>query len=118
MSTKRPTKRRHGSPDEIFDLLGKKRRRDLLTVLCSLSGSVTLFSLADNLSQDDTNHEGTIDEEVLVMLHHVDLPKLDDAGLITYNPSQQVVTLDSVGADLGAAIEQVESALDPMRDAL
>ncbi|KAB1198038.1 MULTISPECIES: hypothetical protein [Haloferax] len=118
MSTKRPSNRHDVSTDEIFDVLGEKRRRTLLTELCSHSDSITLFALADKLSQTDANHEETIDDEVLVTLHHVDLPKLDDAGLLTYDSSHQVVRFDSVTTDFGAALEDVELALDSIRDAL
>ncbi|WP_416840207.1 hypothetical protein [Haloferax sp. DFSO52] len=118
MNAKRPSKRRHTSTDEIFHLLGDRRRRTLLTEFGSTTDSITLFALADRLSQSETNHEGTLDTDILVTLHHVDLPKLDNAGLLTYDPSHQVVRFDSAAVDLGTALEDVESVLESMRNAL
>ncbi|KAB1187236.1 MULTISPECIES: hypothetical protein [Haloferax] len=118
MSTKGSPKSFHVSTDEVFELLGEKRRRDLLTVLCSQTSPVTLFALASELSRCDEDNDGLVDEEIVVMLHHVDLPKLDDADLLTYDNSLQLVMFDSLAAGVGSAVEEIESALRPVRDAI
>ncbi|MFC7203016.1 hypothetical protein ACFQJC_05790 [Haloferax namakaokahaiae] len=115
MSTKGSSERLPVALDELFDLLGQQRRRDLIAELSDRSSPVTLFSLAANLSE---SNDGIIDEEVMVTLHHIDLPELDSAGLLTYDPSQQLVTFDSTIEDVSDALEDVEDAIGSVRDSL
>ncbi|ELZ80878.1 hypothetical protein KU306_03985 [Haloferax larsenii] len=118
MSTIGSAERSPASTDELFDILGDHRRRAIIAELGSQTSPVTLFGLAGALSQRDPSHRGLVDEELVVVLHHVHLPKLDRAGLVEYDPSLQLVTFESSISDVGESVSDVESELDAMRDAL
>lgn len=82
-STKRP---RTGS----LDCLTVDRRRRLLRVLAERSSTVTVRTLAtevvasDRDGQTESIPEADV-ERVRLRLHHVDLPKLADAGLVAWD---------------------------------
>ncbi len=64
--------------DDIVEGLADQRRRDALVVLES-EGELSRDRLAEVLAARDA-------DELALQLHHVHLPKLDDAGLIDYDP--------------------------------
>lgn len=115
MSAKRPTRRHDPSPDGLFDVLGAKHRRDLLTVLCSQSGTVTLAELATELSKTTGRRERSLDGEMALRLHHVDLPKLESTGFLAYDSAERLVTFEP--AVIRDALADAESALGVMRGA-
>lgn len=100
------------STDEVFFLLGEQRRRDLLGILISSTSPVRVEDLAAQLSAvggapDDHRLEG-----ITTQLCHVDLPKLDDAGLVCYDSEHRVVAFESLAADTRAVIDSARDALD------
>lgn len=76
--------------DEILDGLADKRRRIALTALYRNEGPMDREDLAVEVTakvRDDTEAGDAPDasvEDVLRNLHHVDLPKLEAAGLVEY----------------------------------
>ncbi|MUV56314.1 hypothetical protein GJ632_01780 [Halogeometricum sp. CBA1124] len=70
----------------MFAALANERRRRVLEHF-EESGreTATLTELADHLSERQSDANGRSDEQIRLRLHHVDLPKLHEAGLITYD---------------------------------
>ena len=68
--------------DAFYRLLADRERRALLGVLLERSGPISMEDLrgrlADVIGEED--HAG-------IRLHHVHLPKLDEAGLVEYDPA-------------------------------
>jgi DNA-binding transcriptional ArsR family regulator len=78
----------------LFGLLANRRRRVTLSVL--EEGQTSVEALATSIAADelDKPRSRVTDEDrtrVEVALHHVHLPKLQDAGLLTYDSRQFVV---------------------------
>ncbi|WP_254536245.1 DUF7344 domain-containing protein [Halomarina litorea] len=73
--------------DDVYRLLADEQRRALLAVLLERDGEMTLDDLRSRLADrvSDERNAG-------IRLHHVHLPKLEDAGLLTYDPETHVVT--------------------------
>lgn len=88
-------------PDEHFDLLTDDRRRTLLSVLEDLQEertgpvTITVEELARAVSErerQESAHGLDEDERRLVLsLHHRHLPRLDDAGVVEYDPFDETV---------------------------
>ena len=95
------------SQDVAFDLLSSRLRRDVLRYLVQDVDVLELRSLADQLLVWDETGEDDI-EEICIALHHVHLPKLEDAGLITYDSNQRRIecqdAVDSVAPYLDFAV--------------
>lgn len=75
--------------------LDSERRRVLLTTLRDADGSMTRKDLArELLRSDDVDLEPSRDaiDDVIASLYHVDLPALDDADLIEYDPETSRAT--------------------------
>lgn len=80
----------------VSDILLTSHRNHVLRILQHQGTPMTLDSLANtsgcpipNLLESDLTVSATT--EAKTQLHHVHLPKLDDAGLITYDSDEQVV---------------------------
>lgn len=67
-------------------LLSSHRRQTLLTVLSDASTHVSLHTLVDAF--------GETEEDIGVSLHHIDLPKFDDVGLIRYDHDEHQVRVN------------------------
>ena len=74
------------STDVVLRLLADQRRRTVLRYLSACDGEVTLDDVVGALSTDDGD-EG----DLRVALHHHHLPRLADAGVVTYDASTNAV---------------------------
>lgn len=86
------------APDwsEVLANLADKRRRIMLTALYRNEGPMDRRELAAEVTekvQGDNDSEVVIDD-VLQESHHIHLPKLEAAGLITYDVSDHSVTYE------------------------
>ncbi|WP_232687500.1 helix-turn-helix domain-containing protein [Halobacterium zhouii] len=111
MTTKTPAELSHSSQTDdlaatdIFPLLADDRRRAILHYLCQHTGAVSLGELAEQLAVREDNPTYDHYERILTDLHHTQLPKLVDGGLVRYDVDQETVrALD--------AIESVRPYLD------
>ncbi len=79
------------SLDDIFKLLADAQCRQILTYLIqNADRPVPLEALLEELmSQTDRTTER---ERLLIRLHHLQLPKLVDYGMIEYNESLQLIS--------------------------
>lgn len=95
--------------DTIADLCKDKDRRIVLAVLADQQHSLTLDDLAKAIVEhnDAISAEETSDETVTRLktpLYHCHIPKLADAGLVSFDTSQELVEPE-------AGLEQIKPYL-------
>jgi hypothetical protein len=86
--------------NSILDALAHHRRRRTIRILQDADGTVSLAALTAEVARQERTakgHMGRPDlKRVKASLHHVHLPRLDDAGLVRYSydddPKQAVFT--------------------------
>lgn len=82
----------------IFTLLSNQRRRRVVTVLLERESPIALHELVTAVASWETDETEWADvsadltDEVAAALHHVHLPKLDEADLIDYDTETNAVT--------------------------
>lgn len=91
-------------PREHVELLAKERRRLALDVLSGRTTPVELGELALEVATQEAEPTSPLPEastEVKNHLHHIHLPKLEEAGLVDYDPELRTVepTEGVAGAD-------------------
>lgn len=92
-------------PNEIFRALASPRCRQLLALLHASDGAVPLEDAAPRLAAREFGTvAGDISdqtaEQVLVSLYHANAPKMDDAGLVDFDPDELTIAITDVGAQL------------------
>ncbi len=108
------------SSDELFNVLSDARRRTVLFHLRQ-HGVATVDELTDVIAEVSPDESEAIDREHLrTSLHHSQFPKLMDAGLLTYDPEQQIVESTSLHGKIGEWLDlavrhqiQFESVREP-----
>ena len=78
---------------ELYDLLSSDTRRQLLDVLADSTAPIGLLELAGAVTGREgvEGSDGDAVDSVVVGLHHNHLPRLEDAGLIQYDPESNRV---------------------------
>lgn len=95
------------SLDIAFDVLSDRRRRHILASLRDRGREIAISELAEDIAARDTGvfrgevpphanetrMEGAEDrvQELTASLYHVHIPKLEDAGIVEYDPDRDVV---------------------------
>jgi hypothetical protein len=80
--------------DATLDLLSNRRRRYVLYYLREQNGTVTLEELAEQVASWESDAGNRVDDErVLADLYHSQLPRLEEADTITFDPEENYVTL-------------------------
>lgn len=96
--------------NEMFDLLTHPHRRYILYYLTQESETADVDTLAASLAALDADHPGgagdTSRETIEMQLHHKHLPKLVDAGVITFARDEQSIALGGMEGH-GQFIDQV-----------
>lgn len=77
------------SESEYYRLLANDCRRQALAILQEVGPALTVEELAADIA-DESSPDHTSDV-VAIELHHVHLPMLDDAGVVTYDPLTRTV---------------------------
>ncbi|ELY93217.1 hypothetical protein C482_19646 [Natrialba chahannaoensis JCM 10990] len=82
--------------DSAFDLLASERRRQFLTVMMTHEEAITLPDVAEEVAVRETGEPVTelsaqCVANVYISLYHDHLPRLVDAGLITYDQERDLV---------------------------
>ncbi|WP_231188589.1 DUF7344 domain-containing protein [Haladaptatus sp. DYF46] len=87
------------SLDELLKLVADTQRRQILRYLiANAEQPVPLEALVEHLSTDtsgDTTSDttqATDQDRIVIQLHHLQLPKLADYGVIEYNSSLQLIS--------------------------
>lgn len=87
--------------NETFDILTHPHRRYALYYLTNESEAVDIDSLATAIAAregDDTvTGPNSVHKDIETALHHKHLPKLADAGIITYSSRTGSVSLRDIG---------------------
>jgi|AntRauMinimDraft_4_1070384.scaffolds.fasta_scaffold00185_4 hypothetical protein len=73
------------SDQERYRLLSDERRRHAADVLADRSSAMSLRELATAISARERGHGGESEHTLEVRLHHVHLPMMADAGVLTYD---------------------------------
>lgn len=106
--------------EALAALLARPRRRDVVSTVASHRRPLSLDELATALTASEYVSGTTASGETNRLpgtLHHVDLPKLDDVGLIEYDSDERTITRTSSLLTLVARTELADSeseAPDPM----
>lgn len=99
--------------DDVFEVLGNRRRRYVFHYLKQQSGPVSLAELTETVAAWETDH-GTVDQRrrnsVRTALRQRHLPMMDERGFLAYDPDQQTVALAHAGAQLNVAVTTVVPA--------
>lgn len=80
--------------EQLFDLLGNERRRSCLQCLAIVEGTITVQDLASQVAARVSGEECSPDDirdSVYISLCQNHLPKLDDAGVVDYDPAEKIV---------------------------
>lgn len=102
-----PNRRPDLEEDRLLDLLAERRRRQVLETLVDSSGQLSLDELARAVSDAD----GSDEHRTRIELHHTHLPKLAEAGVVSYDREALTAELETEPAQLAADIENVASSL-------
>lgn len=81
--------------DDVYACLAVGRRRHILARLDVESGPLPLSELATDLDAvaPETGETASARSSVSPLLHHVDLPRLDEVGLVSYDRDARSVAL-------------------------
>jgi len=100
------------SDHERYRLLADPRRRTVLAVVTAYSEATTATSLGelasdvDRLERSREKADATPREDLLVRLHHVHLPMLDEAGVVDYDSDAKRVVLHGPDVDTPLAVRE------------
>ncbi|MFC7020860.1 MULTISPECIES: DUF7344 domain-containing protein [Haloarcula] len=81
--------------DRIFRALASEERRTVLQTLFEGNGELAVEELATELGANDVT-DGDTHETVTASLHHTGLPTLADAGLVDWDPTERIVSLNAL----------------------
>lgn len=101
MGTELAESRRYGHIIEELSLFSSQRRRALLAVLNGTTTQISLSTISESLSDTEENIEA--------LLHHVDLPKFAEAGLIEYYSHRHVVEVNPPLSTVHDRLSELES---------
>jgi hypothetical protein len=89
---------------EIYRVLSNARRREALTALWAHPDRLTLRALSEQIAASETGEDPAPRahrESVYNTLHQTHLPKLDQLGLVQYDPVRKVVSARPAATHLG-----------------
>lgn len=82
-------------PEYVRDVLSDPQCRTIVSYVSAADGTVSLRELADHIADREEGSGPTRtsppSKKLLGKLHHVQLPKVDGAGLVEYAPGKQRV---------------------------
>jgi hypothetical protein len=102
------------STETALQLLTNQQRRQILRQLAETSGWTTVDQLKKDLGVTDSvtpEGNGSIEHRG-IELHHVHLPKLADANVITYDGSQGTVHRGQAFQDVFSLLEMIDQHRD------
>jgi DNA-binding HxlR family transcriptional regulator len=102
----------HPSADVVFDVLSSRWQRLALRNLLRSDGTLHVRELAERIAAAETDDRPEI-ERVFTRLHHIDLPKLEDAGLVTVEDRTVSATEAVTAVEPHLALIHPEEGLDP-----
>ena len=99
------------SQDQVFDLLSNSRRRFVLHYLKQAEGPVRLSELAAEIAaiENDISVDELTSQQrkrTYVSLYQTHIPKLQDAGAVSYDAETGMVDLASGAGEIGEYFQQ------------
>lgn len=95
------------SETDVFVLLAKRRRRQLLRILRESPTPLTTYELARRIGADEHEEPSKTDvKTVRIALHHHHLPRLDAADVVEYDRTGETVR---PGLNFDASVRVLES---------
>lgn len=108
------------SIDRMFDLLANQRRRQLLVALSKYTTPISLPRLADEITEEKY---GVPSEErpkerhrIYMSLYHTDVPKLENARVVSYSQSDDSVEWGENASKLLTYLDRLPSSELPSFD--
>ena len=98
---------------EIYRVLSNSRRRETLAVLWTRSDTVTLRELSETIAAAEYGEMPAprpLRESVYNALHQTHLPKLDELGLVSYDPIRKSVRSRPAANHLGRYMDVMTRA--------
>ncbi|MGQ4555195.1 DUF7344 domain-containing protein [Halobellus sp. GM3] len=95
---------------EIHDVLRNDRRRLVLERLRAGDGTESVSELAEHIGGIEAGESPpprNVRQSVYVSLHQTHLPKLDELGIVEYDPDAKTVSLAHNASDVGVYMEVV-----------
>lgn len=85
----------HIDADDLFDVLSDRRRRRIIGTVLRRDIQAPVDDVVEKVVDHELNGHDDREElrsQVVVSLQHVHLPKLDEVGLIDYDPNHETVS--------------------------
>jgi hypothetical protein len=83
--------------DDVFDALADRQRRKLIRYLLKCDPPISTTEIADALQTRNRAPPVEKHRELRISIHHVHLPKLDEIGILDYDPgAKQVVGWENI----------------------
>lgn len=92
----------------LFDLLSNDVRRYALHYLAKRKDPTSLGELADIVERMEGSHSAARYEHLYASLHHAHLPRLVEAGVVTYDPDAELVVATPAVRQFAAYLELAE----------
>jgi len=89
---------------DVYHVLSNARRREALAELWSQSEPLSLRELSERIATTESGQDPApraLRESVYNALHQTHLPKMDDLGLVAYDPDRKQVRVRSRAGHLG-----------------
>ena len=101
------------SQDVVFDLLSSPRRRYVLYLLRDAGEPVELTTLAEHVAawENDVEIDDITEQErkrVYVSLYQTHIPRLDEAGVVSYDKETGLVSLSTEAREIDGYLETSE----------
>ncbi|MFB6092310.1 MAG: hypothetical protein ABEK02_04780 [Haloquadratum sp.] len=98
------------APADIHDVLRNDRRRLVLERLRAGDGTETVSDLSEHIGEVESGESPpprNVRQSVYVSLHQTHLPKLDDLGIVEYDPDAKTVSIADNADDVAVYMEVV-----------
>ncbi|MFC7131994.1 MULTISPECIES: DUF7344 domain-containing protein [Salinibaculum] len=98
---------------DVYYLLSNPRRRETLTLLWRCPDEVSLRELSEQIASTESGETPApraLRESVYNALHQTHLPKLDEFGLVAYDPNRKLVRPRREGRHLSRYMDTVTPA--------
>jgi len=96
------------SVDVLFDVLSHEYRRHALSFLAHVNHPLPVEELVDHV-ESCVDSDSVTRRRMALSLRHTHLPKMDDAGMLDYDPDREVVEPTSATESLRAPVEELTS---------
>jgi len=95
------------SETEIFELLAAPRRRAILRILVGWNGEGTFGDLTNEIATGEhgADSDAGMRKSVYVSLYQTHVPRLAEAGVLTYDTERKTVTLTGPWSQLVAYLD-------------